>query len=352
LPTSPRAVPKDHEFIAFLDEKLVWRFIASPAGGGKKVDRAVLEVAGFCDTNAHTVSPGVVTLEQLTAYLAGRPLVYRFRGPVFFPQLGKVEWKPHSTTITGSYTAIKEEARVEGLPRLKGFPEQPRVFVHTQDGACLDLRYTESSDRPLTFLGKVDGLDDKTGEMLVRFVVSMPELLTKEAFEEYLGDPQKRGCFSTFKLTCRPTNERHLEQVLSLSFGVVTEDRSIMQLKGWDREPLKILVMECHGRTLEYGAHSQLGEKPLPKEVEEELGRKDRLLRMATRTKSGEYLLLVFDGGPTIGEYPFSWTFQSYFVYTLYSRPIRGKVVLCDGAVFKAVASFTTEFDSVGFNGR
>ena len=75
-------------------------------------------------------------------------------------------------------------------------------------------------------------------------------------------------------------------------------------------------------------------------------------LRMALRTRSGDCLLLVFDGGPVRAEYPFTWTFQSFFVYTLYSRELRGKVVLHDGGAFKTVASFTAEFASVGFNRR
>ena len=58
--------------------------------------------------------------------------------------------------------------------------------------------------RPLSLVGKVDGVDPKTGEMLVRFAVRTPQVLTRKAFEDYLADPKIAGPFTSSSWLARP----------------------------------------------------------------------------------------------------------------------------------------------------
>jgi hypothetical protein len=128
----PDLETKDREFVVFLDEKLIWRFVASPLDSQQPVDKAVLAVRGFCDDNAHWVSPGLVTLEQLETYIKVGSLVYRFRGAIYFPQPGKTDWKASSLSISGTYDVTNKKVTVTGLPQLEGFPAPPEVDVHAR----------------------------------------------------------------------------------------------------------------------------------------------------------------------------------------------------------------------------
>src|SRR5262249_8919851 len=72
----PHFGAKGEEFVAFLDNERVWRFMASPMKGHTKVDQGVLQLTGFYDFNAYWVTPGLVTLDLLKTYLKAGSLVY------------------------------------------------------------------------------------------------------------------------------------------------------------------------------------------------------------------------------------------------------------------------------------
>ncbi len=144
----PELGSQDREFVAFLDEKLIWRFVAEPLDSRQPLDKAVLAVKGFYDWNAHWVFPGLVTLAQLKSYIKDRSIVYRFRGPIYFPQLGKTEWKASSLSISGSYDVTNKKVTVEGLPQNERFPAQPEVDVHAlslEEGGKINLTYAQIS---------------------------------------------------------------------------------------------------------------------------------------------------------------------------------------------------------------
>jgi hypothetical protein len=128
------------EFVAFLDKDRVWRFMASPLKGENTVSQGVLQITGFYDFNAYWVIPGLVTLDQLKTYLKDGSLVYRFRGEVYFPEPGKLEWKAGSLVISGTYDVIGNKVNINGFPNLKGFPAQPVVYIHSRhEESNLDL---------------------------------------------------------------------------------------------------------------------------------------------------------------------------------------------------------------------
>jgi hypothetical protein len=348
-------VSKDTELVVFLDDKLVWRFVASTLGRKKSVDKAVLAVRGFYDTNAHFVTPGLVTLEQLKKYIKDGSLVYRFRGAIYFPQPGKTDWKAGSLSLSGSYDMTNKKVAVKGLPQLEGFPAQPEVNIQAEslsEEGKITLTYERNLQRQLEILGNVESLDGESGELLVQFAVTHPEVLTESAFKEYLGDAQKGGFFATFKLSCVPKQEKEEKRVLSLTLGKWTEkDWDSIQLAGWEKDSLTILAVTYHGPDQDYGAHNYVGESPFPKVVDEELARKDGILRMAAKTRSGDSVLLAFDmGGALQPKGPFTWVFQNEVRLALYTRRIRGTVLVSDGKTVRAIATFTPEFDSLGFN--
>jgi hypothetical protein len=352
---SPRDIPKGAEFVAFLDTDRVWRFVASPIGGAKTVDGAVLAMRGFYDYNEYSVSPGLTSERQLKAYLKDGSLTYRFRGAVYFPQEGKAGWKAGSLTIAGSYDAARNIAKVQGLPKLEGFPAEPTVYVHSDEwetGANVDVDYSRHGNRPLELMGIVDGLDRKSGDMIVRFAVKRPEILTEKAFTDYLGDQDKGDCYSQFKLKCVPSGAKPMPRELTLTVGRWSgDDRGGIEIEGWDKEPLKVFAMAYCRPDVRSGSVSLPLDNAIPKSVHQEMSRVDGVCRLAARAQSGECIILAFDpDGPLKGKSEFRWTFRSDLTYLIYSKELKGSVIQHDGTTPKTIASFTTTFGAVGFN--
>jgi hypothetical protein len=178
------------EFVAFLDRQRKWRFTAAPLYG-KNVDSDLLLFCGFASRDAHWVSPGFLSLAQLTAYLKTGKLVYSFSGPVWFPQHGKIPWAPSRLQIEGTYDAVGKSAHVTGFGRLAGFPAEPSINLTTRaEMPRLRLTYSDRGDRPFEITGVVEGLDRKTGALIARFAVTQPEVLTAATLRKYLDDPR------------------------------------------------------------------------------------------------------------------------------------------------------------------
>jgi hypothetical protein len=351
----PYLVADDSEQVIFLDEKGVWRFTASPTNGRKKVGEGLLHLGGCHEKEGHYVSPGVLTLEQLQAYLKGKALVYRFRGEVFFPRRGKVAWAASPFSLTGSYEVGRKEGKVRGLPDRQGFLAQPEVTLFSWGESDIHLKFTRPSARPLTLHGKVHGVDPKTGELLVRFAVTSPQLLTEKAFKEYLADPKKGDCYTTFNLVCAPTKEHPRGRVLKLTLGKWTADQwDSIQVDGWGARTLQPFSTSYATRSIQSGSLA-LGRFPgadaLPRTVLEEGGCADGVFRMTIKVAAREFLTFAFDlGEPAKGEDAFSWAVQNRLLYALYSKAVEGWVVRHDGKTARTVARFKVAFDSMGFN--
>jgi hypothetical protein len=332
------------ELIAFLDKDRVWRFVAVPLYA-KKVDQDILEIQGFYDSNAHFVYPGLLTVEQLQTYLKNGSLVYRFGGPICFPQAGKLPWKPGTLQITGSYDAIKEKAMVTGLPDLKDFPAQPEVFIQdTWNDAHIGLAYRHDNNRPLRLMGKLEAVDPKSGEMRVRFAVSAPEILTEKSLRDYLADGRRGPCCYTFRLTGAPTKEEPKGRELTLTLG--GELGATGRIAGWGEKPIPITGTSFRSPTERSGSASD----ELPKKVAKDLIAKDWVLQMIAPTDSGEYLVLSFDlGKPKPNPDGFSWPFQNKLLYALHTSPVCGTLQLHDGEKLSTVTTVTVSLDSFAF---
>src|SRR5262249_44854237 len=120
-----------------------------------------------------------------------------------------------------------------------------------------------------------------------------------------------------------------------------------------EKEPVKVLAVEYHGRDLNHTAQSyKPGEKPLPDAVEAELARRDGVLRMAAKTATGAARLLSFELSELRPKGPFLWTFRTDLLYALYSGEFKGTVAVFDGKALKTVATFTVAYDATTFNVR
>src|SRR5437899_1933368 len=95
----PRGGLANTDFVAFFRKGLCWRFVAYPTVPGGKLAESVLQVEGFCDSNAYIVDPGLVTLDHIETFLQGGGPIYRFRDPLYFPKRGHDSWRPGSLEL-------------------------------------------------------------------------------------------------------------------------------------------------------------------------------------------------------------------------------------------------------------
>ncbi|MGC4005937.1 MAG: hypothetical protein QM811_23580 [Pirellulales bacterium] len=350
----PNVDVKAEEIVVFLDQDLSWNYVAVPLHGQKTVEKSVLALRGFYDFNAHIIDPGLITLDLLKGYLKDGTLIYRFRGNIFFPQLGKSDWKPSAIQITGRYDAVNEEVDVSGLPALVDFPKQPKIHVSSFNSPSgnFDLEYSRSRLRQLELTGFVASLDDKTCELIIRFAVSGPEIPTEAAFRDYLSDGRKRGITSKFELPC--VMEDGQKRVLFLEKGrCIDSGQEEMRLLGWDREPSKVLAMECHSPNgnVSIGHQDYIGPSPLPEIVDRELDRKDGIHRLVAKTESGEFVILAlkFDG-TLVPSGLFVWAFQDILPNLLYTRKAAGTIYVTKGDELRMLGTFVPEFASLGFS--
>jgi hypothetical protein len=350
----PRLGEQGQEFIAFLDKDQVWTFIAAPLNPKDKLAESLLCVEGFYDFNAYLITPGLITLDQLKTYLWDGSLVYRFRGEIYFPERGKTEWKPRSLAIAGTYDAVKAKATIQGLPNLKGFPEHPEISIQGRHYEhAFDICYARTSYRPLNLVGSVEGLNNKTGEMLVQFAVSAPELLTQGALEEYLADASLGPCYYTFRLACEPVKDGKVQKTLLLTMGKWTVGRwDSVHLQGYEKTPLSVYKTSYNGPSRSFRSiRAAVPPDKYPKSVDDEHNEQDCVLRMTVRTDSGEFLTLAFQIGEATKEEPtFSWILKNELLYAVYARDIKGTMTLHDGKTARTTATFAATLDSVGFN--
>ena len=346
--------PNSSEVIVFLNEDKSWEFVAEPLHDRKEVAGSVLAMRGFFDFNAHFVGPGLITLDMLKKYLKDQVLEYRFRGQVYFPLQVKTEWAASTVTIQGTYDVVKEISDVRGLPDLKGFPEQPDVHVMSiYSRGNLDLIYSRSLKRQLEIMGLPQGVDPKTGEIIVHFAIKAPEFLSESALRDYLSDESKGGYWSSFKLPV--VNEGvEKDRILYLDLGKSTATKwDTMKLVGWDKEPIEILeIARCGpGDNSSRGGQFYSGPSIMPRIVQKELDLHDGVFRLVTKAASGEFVMIAIEyEGPREPAGPFVWSFQEVLPNLLYTRKTKGKVFVTEGQILKSVGTFTPVFEKMGFN--
>jgi hypothetical protein len=345
---TPRGVRKESEFVAFLDSKTVWRFVAVPIKK-ETVKGSALTVNGFSvdeGGNPHFVPPGLVTEDLLKTYLKTGQITHHFRGAIDFPQVGKTEPKAGSIVIVGSCDAIGKKATVTGFPNFEGVPVKPDVHVIGAWGkAIIYLRYHGKSGRRVSLRGAVDGIDPQTGEFLLRFSVRDPWVLSEQALIQYLADASHGEPIVSYRLTCTASAGETAPQALFLVLGRETKtDRNSGQFDGWETEPLVVLRTEYHVRDeTNRGHHYKFGEEPFPELIERELAREDGRLRLAAKTSTGETLLLALES---------SSSGKVALRDDLYRTQPNGSIYLSDGKQLKKVATFTTAYESTTFNRR
>jgi hypothetical protein len=172
--------------VALIDgqQRLRWvgRLVAGP-----DLERGVILLEGFFDYNAHHVEPGLLTLPQLTSYLASGDLVQVFRATLAFPdRAGGLE-------VTADRFEVEHDAiarvtrRVDGLsmaclehPQLAATGDDLQLFFHCRQ-----------RPRTLTLAGQVTGVD-RDGAILVTAVPLRP-FLYRDEFARYAKDAAVTG---------------------------------------------------------------------------------------------------------------------------------------------------------------
>lgn len=337
------------EFVAFLDKDLVWRFSATPSKG-KKLTEDVLTITGFYDFNAHYVTPGLISLAQLDTLIKTGAFSYRFRGHLHFPAKGKSDLQPSKIEITGSLSAFNDVASVEGLPNVRGFAARPKTSVHTWSGGEMHMHFPLLLDSHLQLMGRLQGLDPASGDYLFRFAAANPVFLTEQSMRQFLADPRRGAPIHTFRLHCPPTKDHPAAQDLTLTLQ--KEPASLGIVEGWIPRPLEVEATSLNHPSF----HSGSSRATLPKRVTDDLGKGDFVLRMVAPTGGGDFLVLAFefeeppvDAAPAVDTAPGLVFMRNDLVFRLFTRSLKGTVLVHDGNALRPHRQFTTSFQAATF---
>jgi hypothetical protein len=310
-------------FVAFFGKGLCWRFVAHPISRENRVTDGILRVEGFYDSNAYSVSPGLMTLEQIETFLKERTLAYTIRGPLYFPQRGQPDWEASPIALEVRYDAMTGHASVVGLPELKGFPARPSVYVGDWDNDIV-VTYSRGSDAPLAIHGRVRSAD-RSGVMRAKFFVAKPDVLTRQEFVGYLSDPSKGHSYYTVRIACAPCGGETKPRVVTLIWN--KELGCMGALEGWSEDQLRL---SSFGSTVDRDAWLNC----------------QAIVTLA----SGEELVLRFECGKVrAGTDVFPRTFEANLLYRLWEGEVPGKVLLRDGNGEWEVTSFTASLGQVRY---
>jgi hypothetical protein len=176
--------PAGTRLVAFLGAGGQWHAAATLAKGARLED-GVLHVAGLpvcCD--ASVVSPGVLTLAQLSRAVAGAPLAWTFRGALELPGPAG----PGPSSIVLEVEAGVDRGAVRGLPAAAGFPPAEVRVGAPPLTADVTITYATTAGRPLRLFGEAVGAAPD-GSLATKFTVDRPTALAEPLLRKYLADP-------------------------------------------------------------------------------------------------------------------------------------------------------------------
>lgn len=305
------------EFVAFLDETMVWHYAAVPTVEGAEVAGSVLHLHGFYDYNAHYVDPSLLSVPLLETYLKKSTMTYAFRGELWFPVKGKGSWEASHILLEGTYNPFKGTSEVKGMPELKGLPA-PTVSVRSwtfRDG--IEIVY--SRNRVLEITGRVESLDSKTGTFNVRFYATRPDFLSQKEFEAYAAAADSGDSHYRVKLRCEPKPGETKPKELTVRLG---ERGRVGAVVGWSEKEVRLSGSSGGAGTEEY------------------YGEPD----------GGRELVIRFDrtNAPK-GDDVATWTFQHRLLYDLYATELTGEVQVRDAKTKAILESrpFTATLEGV-----
>jgi hypothetical protein len=187
VPGEPAYPTKGARIVAFLDPGGALKYAAT-LRAGPTLEEGVLRVEGFYTSNAHLVTPGLMTLPQLVRYLKTGALEYVFRGKLHVLVPGKPAAAPSSIDLTVWRDAVQGTSTVTGMPAIRGLPAGPDVWVGDGLSSELTLAWNRGWPRPLVVEGEPTGVDPATGAIQARFWVETPVGLTEAELRRYLAD--------------------------------------------------------------------------------------------------------------------------------------------------------------------
>lgn len=164
--------------IAFLDRDRAWSYIGEAPAGARLEDRVSLR--GFYDFNAHIVTPGMMTLDELTARLTGDPIEWHVEGPL-------VALADDGSRVIETRYRIRVDSTENGATTVTGLPIRNLPAPTVDFGGREDIvtiTWRSSWPRPLAIRGEISGRN--AGVLTARFWIEQPDLLRERDIRAYL----------------------------------------------------------------------------------------------------------------------------------------------------------------------
>jgi hypothetical protein len=190
-------VKEGERTVLVVDDKGVLRYAGSLLVG-PSVEAGVLHLRGFYDHADHGVTPGILSLDQLTSYLRYGTLAQQVDATLAFPdEKGGREISPSRFTV--SWDPLEGRVGVMQLPAacLEG---KPTLAVSSEGGGKVTLRFVADCpsgkspdvDRGLVLAGRLSGVDPTTGVFTAELSPVDPYLSAKD-FALFAKDPAIAG---------------------------------------------------------------------------------------------------------------------------------------------------------------
>jgi hypothetical protein len=174
--------------VAFVDRQGALRWVGQLLAG-PSLERGVLRLSGFYDHGPHVVSPGVMSMAELTRYLATQRLNQVIQIRLAFPD-GQGGLRPSAQRFRVRLSARSRQAKVSGL-RLSCLAGPPSLVSTDWGKFRMDLTSScpaaTSSARLLSLRGRFTGLSRRTGALLVEAFPAYPFLYASE-FQRFAQD--------------------------------------------------------------------------------------------------------------------------------------------------------------------
>jgi hypothetical protein len=179
-----------NKYVVFVNKKDQFEWMGFITGQADISDNTVLSLQGFCDWNAHIVSPGNISLGQLKQYINTGSYSGKVHGPVNFFSAASKKMETSPIYIEADYIykdSLTWNVSVNGIG-LNDFNKKPDFYLPSFYDRRIGIQYNRNIYRSLSFDGEINDEQVNGYDWEVNFYVSAPEEISYEDFKKYMND--------------------------------------------------------------------------------------------------------------------------------------------------------------------
>lgn len=183
-----------HQYVVFVNNKNQFQWMGSFGDTLGVTDNSMISLEGFCDWNAHIVSPANISIGQLKQYIATGSYSGKINGYVNFFSSSTKKMEPSPIHIEVSYLyndSLTSQVSVNGIS-LNDFAKKPEVYLPSFYSK-ITVEFDRNLYRPLSFEADLRNNQKNGSNWEVEFYLEMPGEINYEDLKTYLGNSKFRS---------------------------------------------------------------------------------------------------------------------------------------------------------------